>query len=185
MAVRRAVHRQEKVRQERLRRDERVVPTHAFGSKGGLELPLDAVVVVARRRALRVAVRAAVMARVEEHVPQAAQRRERIIGPAVPFMVPVVVVRHLGERQSALGRVHYIKSAREARVLLQRFADAEQPRRDEHGKGQRHDDRGTHLADERIKKVVGPVVHVGRARQGRLREMVQRVDVSPQKFIHV
>ena len=89
VAVRRAVHRQEKVREERLRRDQRVVPTHTLGSERRLELALDAVVVVARRRALRVAVRAAVVARVEEHVPQAAQRRERIIRPAVPFMVPV------------------------------------------------------------------------------------------------
>ena len=70
MAVRRAVHRQEKVREERLRRDQRVVPTHTLGSKRRLELALDAVGVVARRRTLRVAVRAAVMTRIEEHVPQ-------------------------------------------------------------------------------------------------------------------
>ena len=70
VAVRRAVHRQEKVREERLRRDQRVVPTHTLGSKRGLELALDAVVVVARRRALRVAVAPAVVAGVEEHVPQ-------------------------------------------------------------------------------------------------------------------
>ena len=82
------------------------------------------------------------------------------------------MMRHLGEREQSLGRVHYIKSAREARVLLQRFADAEQPRRDQYRERQRHDDRGTHLADERIKKVVGPVVHVRRPRQGRLREMM-------------
>ena len=88
MAVRRAVHRQEKVRQERLRRDQRVVPTHPLGSKRRLELALDPIVVVARRRALRVAVRAAVVARVEEHVPKAAQRRERIIRPTVAFVVP-------------------------------------------------------------------------------------------------
>ena len=77
--------------------------------------------------------------------------------------------------------MHYIKSAREARVLLERLADAEQPRRDQHRERQRHDDRGTHLADERIKKVVGPVVHVGRARERRLREMVQGVDVAVQE----
>ena len=88
MSVRRAVHRQEKVRQERLRRDQRVIPSHTLGSERGLELALDAVVVVPRRRALRVAVAAAVVPRVEEHVPQAAQRRERIIGPAVAFVVP-------------------------------------------------------------------------------------------------
>ena len=88
VAVRRAVHRQEKVREERLRRDQRVVPTHPFGSKRRLELALDAVVVVPRRRTLRVAVRAAVMARVEEYVPQSAKRRERIIRPAVAFVMP-------------------------------------------------------------------------------------------------
>ena len=98
MSVRRAVHRQEKVRQERLRRDQRVVPTHTLGSKRGLELALDAVGVVARRRALSVPIGPPMMARIEEHVPQAAQRRERIIGPAVAFMVPVVMMRHLGER---------------------------------------------------------------------------------------
>ena len=70
MALRRAVHRQEKVREERLRRDQRVVPSHTLGPERGLELALDAVVVVARRRALRVAVRAAMMTRIEEHVPQ-------------------------------------------------------------------------------------------------------------------
>ena len=91
VAVRRAVHRQEKVREERLRRDQRVVPTHALGPERRLELPLDAVVVVARRRALRVAVAAAVMARVEEHVPKAAKRRERIIRPAVAFVVPAQI----------------------------------------------------------------------------------------------
>ena len=98
MSVRRAVHRQEKVREERLRCYERVVPTHTLGPERRLELPLDAVGVVARRRALRVAIRASVMTRIEDHVPQAAQRRERIIRPAVAFVVPVVVVRHLGER---------------------------------------------------------------------------------------
>jgi hypothetical protein len=70
VAVRRAVHRQEKVREERLRRDQRVVPTHTLGPERRLELVLNPIVVVARRRALRVAVAAAVMAGVEEHVPQ-------------------------------------------------------------------------------------------------------------------
>ena len=69
MAVRRAVHRQEKVREERLRRDQRVVPSHTFGPERRLQLALDPIVVVPRRRALRVAVRAAVMTRIEEHVP--------------------------------------------------------------------------------------------------------------------
>ena len=65
VAVRRAVHRQEKVREERLRRDQRVVPTHPFGSKRRLQIALDPIVVVARRRALRVAVAAAVVAGIE------------------------------------------------------------------------------------------------------------------------
>ena len=68
----------------------------------GLELALNPVVVVARRRALRVAVAPAVMARVEEHIPQAAQRRERVVRPAVAFVVPVVVVRHLEGRGEPL-----------------------------------------------------------------------------------
>ena len=88
VAVRRAVHRQQEVREERLRRDQRVVPAEALGSKRGLELALNTVVVVARRRALRVAIRAAVMARIKYHVPQSAKRRERIIRPAVAFVVP-------------------------------------------------------------------------------------------------
>ena len=65
MAVRRAVHRQEEVREERLRRDQRVVPTHALGPERRLELPLDAVVVVARRRALSIPIRSAVVAGIE------------------------------------------------------------------------------------------------------------------------
>ena len=100
-------------------------------------------------------------------------------------MVPVVVVRHLGEGKQSLGRVHYIKSAREARVLLQRFADAEQPRRHKHGKGQRHDDRSTHFTYKSVEEVVGPVVHVRRPRAKVSSRNGARVDVAPQKFIHV
>ena len=111
MSVRRAVHREQKVRQERLRCYERVVPTHALGPERGLELPFDAVVVVPRRRAFSITIGSTMMARIEEHVPQAAQRRERIVRAAMPFMVPVVVVRHLREREQSLGRVHYIKTA--------------------------------------------------------------------------
>ena len=70
VSVRRAVHRQEKVRQERLRRDQRVVPTHALGPERRLELPLNPVIVVARRRALSIPIRSAVMTRIEQHVPQ-------------------------------------------------------------------------------------------------------------------
>ena len=69
VAVRRAVHREQKVREERLRRDERVVPTHALGPERRLELALNPIIIVARRRALRVAVGPPMMTRIEEHVP--------------------------------------------------------------------------------------------------------------------
>ena len=95
------------------------------------------------------------------------------------------MMRHLGEREQSLGRVHYIKPAREARVLLQRFADAEQPRRDQYRERQRHYDRGTHFTYKSVEEVVGPVVHVGRPRQGSLREMMQGVDVAPEELVHV
>ena len=98
VSVRRAVHRQEKVGQERLRRDQRVVPSHPLRPERRLELPFDAVGVVPRRRAFSITIGPPMMTRIEEHVPQSAERRERIIRPAVAFMVPVVMMRHLGER---------------------------------------------------------------------------------------
>ena len=111
MGMRRAVHREQKVREERLRRDQRVVPSHPLRPERRLELPFDAVGVVPRRRAFSITIGSTMMARIEEHVPQAAERRERIVRAAMPFMVPVVVVRHLGEGQQSLGRVHDVKTA--------------------------------------------------------------------------
>ena len=98
VAVRRAVHRQEKVREERLRRDERVVPTHPFGSERGLELALNPIIIVPRRRDRGIPVRPAVVPRIEYHVPYSTQRRKGIIGATVALMVPVVMMRHLRKR---------------------------------------------------------------------------------------
>ena len=70
-------------------------------------------------------------------------------------------------------------------MLLERLADAEQSRRDQDRERQRHDDGRADLTNKRVEEVVGPVVHVGRPRQGRLGEMMQRMDVAPEELVHV
>mmetsp|Transcript_36195 Transcript_36195/g.95385 ORF Transcript_36195/g.95385 Transcript_36195/m.95385 type:complete len:271 (+) Transcript_36195:361-1173(+) len=120
------------------------------------------------------------LARAEHAIPQPAECREGEVAAFVSLMMPIMVMRHLSKGQPALRRVGNVGDAAHASMLLEAFHDAEEAREPEASRVEGQQDLGRHLPDERIAKVIKPVILVGIARERVLRPVVDGVDVIPQ-----
>mmetsp|Transcript_21061 Transcript_21061/g.54283 ORF Transcript_21061/g.54283 Transcript_21061/m.54283 type:complete len:500 (-) Transcript_21061:55-1554(-) len=140
---------------------------------------------VERRRLLANALRAPRLARAERPVPQPAGSREGEVAPLRALVVEVVVVRHLRVREEALQIVRNIVRARDARVLLERFHDAQHVDQVVARVVERHEQLRERVAVQRVHEVVERVrlVRVARERVGGL--VVHAVDVLPLPRHHV
>lgn len=129
--------------------------------------------------------RASRMARSKEKVPDSTERGKGVVASFVAFVMVVVVVGLLREREPVLCGVNDIDWSGHSAVLLQRFADSQNPRHKQHFPGKRKKNLGGDFRNQSVGEIVEPVVFVCSASQRCFSVVVERMDVLPQELVGV
>lgn len=116
----------------------------------------------------------------KDTIPQSSNTGKCVIAPLEALMVPIVMMRHLGIGKPLLKRIGNVEPARNARVLFETLKDSKDAREPEGRLIEGNQNLSIHVSNDRVEKVIKPVILVGVATERVFGPVVDGVDVFPE-----